>query len=115
MEKEIKIKDEITLRHISPDFVSLNRNGADLYCPFVPPTAYQQPSKIVGGQPTIGYSRSSCTSLCPLFEIMQNGADGSTTVRINCGTSTVHRIGNIIPFQEPKPQPEGKILTINKD
>lgn len=111
MEKQNKIKDEIGLRHLSPDFVSLTRNGADLYCPFVSPTAYQQPSKIVGGQPTVGYSRSSCTSLCPLFQILEGG----NSVMLNCGATLLHKIDKIIPFQEPKQQGEGKILTINKD
>lgn len=114
MEKENKkLKDEITLKHLSDDFVALNRNGADLYCPFVPPMPYQQKtSNLAGGQVQVGYSHSSCTSLCPLFKII----DGGKSVILNCGATVVHAIDKIIPIEDTiKPKEDGKIISLNKD
>ena len=114
--EEKKLKDQITLKHLSDDFVSLNRNGSDLFCPFVPPMMFQQPQKSgimsAGNQPQVGYSRSSCTSLCPLFKIL----DGGKKVKLNCGTTVEYDIEKIIPIEESiKPQGEGKILKMDKD
>ena len=106
-----KIKDEITLKYLSDDFVGLNRNGADLFCPFVPPIVFQQTVQVTNSKPQIGHSRSTCTSLCPLFKIIEGGK----SVRLNCGNSVEYNIDKIVTIEETIKKIEGTVIKMDKN
>ncbi len=109
MAKKTKVKTEMSLKYINDDFVSLNRNGSDLLCPFAPVVPLQNKT---GNTIEIAYSRSSCTSLCPLFQILKDGKE----VKLHCGTPMLHAIDKIIPIQDTlKPTDKGIVMTMNKD
>lgn len=92
---KIVIKNEITLRELSEDAVVLVRNGLDMVCPIIPPIpvrqAQPQASILTSGnqqQAQVVPTRSSCCSMCPLFNVINNEKTG-VRILVTCGAEPI--------------------------
>ncbi len=108
-----KFKDKISLRMITDDFASLQRNGIDFLCPHIPPMQVRQrvPSAIVGGQPQeqIMIQKAVCNTGCPLFQFVDEDC-----VSVNCGATPVkYKIEEIKEILEEPKSEEPKIFNIS--
>lgn len=107
-----KFKDKISLRMITDDFASLQRNGIDFLCPHIPPMQVRQrvTSAIVGGQPQeqIMIQKAVCNTGCPLFQFIEDDC-----VSVNCGAVPVkYKIEEIIDILDEQKSEEPKIINI---
>lgn len=100
-----EIKNEIALRAISDNDYILNRNGADMVCPFIPVVMMKQnsPAPAVGQlqqPPIVVPTRTGCSTMCPMFEL-KSEIDGTLTARLGCGSGNISRsITKIISLTE---------------
>lgn len=91
--KKIDIKNDFSLRGITENDYIMQRNGVDMVCPIVPPQKMQQPvppNAPVGTKPTVVSTRTSCSSMCPMFEL-GNEEGGVLTASVSCGCKEIKR------------------------
>ncbi len=90
----INIKNDFNLRGITDNDYILQRNGTDMVCPIVPPVMMKQPTPTTAGQipqpPQMIATRTSCSSMCPLFEL-KNDEKGILSSVVSCGSTPIVR------------------------